>query len=65
MENQNYKIEIGQIVYLKTDPEQKERIVTAILFRPTGITYELTQATDQSWHYAFEIAIEKDILKTI
>ena len=61
-----YKSElyIGQIVYLKTDPAQAERIVTGINIRPgNGITYCLAFETLESWHYMIEISPEKDIIK--
>ena len=57
------KFNIGQIVYLKTDPEQRERLVTAIVIRGYGILYSVSFETDESTHYDFEIASEKDITK--
>ena len=56
--------EIGQIVYLKTDTEQRERIVTGFCIRPTGQSYELIQGNVGSWHYDFEISTEKNVLMT-
>lgn len=56
-------IDIGDIVYLKTDEMQQERMVRGILIRPDGILYELIQGAYESIHYAFEITKEKDILK--
>lgn len=55
--------EIGDSVYLRTDTDQKERIVTAIMIRPGRMAYELTCGTEGSWHYAFEITKERDVLK--
>lgn len=49
------KYEIGQLVYLKTDVEQYQRIVTAITLRESGIIYELCQGEKVSSHYEFEI----------
>lgn len=57
--------EIGDSVYLRTDPEQLERLVTAIVIRETGVLYSLAQASNESYHHAFEISINKDILKVI
>ena len=48
-------IKIGDIVYLITDDEQKERIVTSYTVYPTGIMYALSQGTNVSDHYVFEI----------
>lgn len=53
---------IGEIVYLKTDDEQRRRIVTAIKFCPDdSLLYELICGTLQSCHYAFEISAEEDV----
>lgn len=61
----NIKYNIGEIIYLKTDPTQSERFVTGIDIRETGITYRLMSGTEESWHYAFEMTTEKDLLKTL
>ena len=54
--------DLGEEVFLKTDPDQLKRIVTGACIRPTAITYELTCGIDCTWHYDFEISLEKDIL---
>lgn len=54
---------IGDIVFLKTDVDQFERIVTGICIKPTGYTYELTLCDKESWHYDFEISRNMDIIK--
>ena len=55
---------IGQIVYLKTDPVQAERMVTGINIRPdNSVTYCLAFETSETWHYLIEIITERDILK--
>lgn len=58
--------EIGDMVYLKTDPDQNKRMVTRISIGGlNNLTYELTLGTLTSWHYEFEISREQDIeLKT-
>lgn len=57
--NNNYKF--NDIVYLKTDPEQKQRIITEINIKPNLILmYELACGSESSWHYEFEISINKD-----
>lgn len=56
--------EIGQIVYLKTDKEQHQRMVTAICLRPNrNVMYCLTFGNTESWHYKIEIDNERDIMK--
>ena len=52
-----------QIVYLKTDREQKPRLVTGIQLRPfNSVTYGITEETNETWHYGFEIRDERDII---
>ena len=54
---------IQQTVYLKTDKEQKPRLVTGIQLRPfNSITYGITEGTNETWHYGFEINDERDIV---
>lgn len=57
------KFNLGEIVFLKTDTDQKERIVLQISVRETGYLYELGCGGTSSWHYAFEISQEKNVLK--
>lgn len=60
------KYEIGQEVYLKTDTEQRKRIITGICIRPGSVQYDLTCGNSGSWHYEFEISQEVDnVIKTI
>lgn len=57
--------EIGDMVYLKTDEDQRPRVVFGVLLRPAGIMYDLACGTCVSTHYNFEINVEVDIkLKT-
>ena len=59
------KFDIGQEVYLKTDTDQRMRIVSAIIVRPGNCySYELACGTDSRWHYDFEISTEKNVLIT-
>jgi hypothetical protein len=54
---------INQTVYLKTDKEQKPRLITGISLRPfLSVTYGLTDVTVETWHYGFEINDERDIV---
>lgn len=52
---------LEDVVYLKTDTEQKPRIVTAIKVIVGGaIIYELTQCSFVSAHYECELNPTKD-----
>jgi hypothetical protein len=55
------KYDLGQIVYLKTDVDQLQRIVSAITQRQGGIIYELCQGEKTSSHYDFEITEDENI----
>lgn len=59
------KFEHGQIVYLVTDPEQAEYIVTAIHLNgsPNNILYELFIEKETTLCYEFEISVEKSFKK--
>lgn len=53
----NNKFSIGQTVYLRTDTEQLQRIVTAIkVCGDNSLFYELSCGREVSDHYDFEIA---------
>lgn len=55
--------EIGSIVYLITDPDQRERMIIGIYVCAHGLTYELRHESATSWHYDFEFTKEKDLVK--
>ncbi len=55
---------LGQQVFLKTDANQNERLITALQISSNGLLYRLACGSSDSWHFAFEIGIEKNILKT-
>ena len=57
------KYEIGDIVYLKTDVEQKERMVTGIYVRKYSMTYGLSCGTEETYHFDYEITTNIDVLK--
>lgn len=57
------KFKIGQIVFLITDPEQSERIITGYIVRPNQIIYYVTFGTLESTHYDIEIALNKNYCK--
>ena len=55
----------GDIVYLRTDSEQKERIIVEICLYPNGtVQYACILGYDKSWHYDFELTVERDLIKT-
>lgn len=56
------KYNIGDIVYLLTDDEQKKRIVTAIFIEIGHILYKLTQGSTSSFHFDYEIATSKQVV---
>ena len=58
------KFDIGEVVFLSTDIDQCTRVVTGITVKPHGLIYALSCGSSESWHYDFEITIEKDILMT-
>lgn len=56
------KYDIGQIVYLKTDSSQSERIVFCYRVYQKEILYELAFGASTSCHYDFEISEEKNLV---
>lgn len=56
------KYRLEQIVYLKTDIDQLQRIVTAISARQGSIIYELSCGDKTSSHYDFEMSEEENEL---
>lgn len=52
--------EIEEVVFLITDTEQVQRLVTGIQISKSGIIYRLAQGTTDSWHYDYEIARNKN-----
>lgn len=58
------KYKIGDICFLKTDTEQKLRIVSGILIRENSTLYYICNCTQETLHYEFEISEEiNEILK--
>jgi hypothetical protein len=54
--------ELGQIVYLVTDSDQKRRVVTQIRVANNCLTYQLSCGTYDSCHYECEISTEVNVL---
>jgi len=60
----NIEYAFGDMVYLITDLDQEQRMVTAIYLRPGGsVSYGLSIGAGESTHYAIEISRERDIIK--
>lgn len=56
------EFQIGQVVYLVTDPEQLERMVYSYTINNREVIYNLTQGTTTSGHFNFEISTDKKIV---
>ena len=56
------KFELQQCVFLITDSEQLTRIITGIQISNNGILYRLACGVNDSWHFEYEIAEEKNYL---
>lgn len=53
---------IGDSVYLRTDKDQRERLVTSIrLYGGNRVAYELSCGTESSYHYEFEMSKERNL----
>lgn len=58
------KFAIGQTVYIITDDDQRPRIITGIVLRPSNsVIYTVAHGTSESSHYAMELSAERDIIK--
>ncbi|VDH16723.1 Uncharacterised protein [Algoriella xinjiangensis] len=53
------KFNLEEIIYLITDVDQKERIITGVLYEKNSIQYRVACGTDTSWHYEFELNTSK------
>lgn len=53
---------LGDIVYLVTDNDQRRRLVTSIMIFPIGIMYRLSCGLQDSSHYECEISAEVNVL---
>ena len=62
----NNKYNFGDRVYLKTDPEQLERMVTGIIVvSKTHFQYYVSYITNESRHYQCELTDNIDIVKKL
>jgi len=56
------KFSLEDIIYLKTDPEQSERMITKIEITKGDIMYQLCCGVNYSTHYEYEITEDKRII---
>lgn len=53
---------IGEFVFLKTDPDQLERMVQAYYVGNGFYQYILTCGTEQTNHFEFEVTTHRNVL---
>lgn len=58
-------IQIEDIVYMKTDMEQRAHIITGAVIRPDGIQYLVSNNGLEYNQYAFEITKERNKLMAL
>lgn len=56
------KFNHGDLVYLKTDKEQEQRMITALVLKPNQIEYQLSCGLSATWHFECEITETKNEL---
>ena len=56
----NNKFKLGEMVYLRTDPDQFTRIIVAIQITVDGgMLYKLAIGMNEQWHYEVELTRDK------
>jgi hypothetical protein len=56
----------GDVVFIKTDEEQKERMITEICVKsPSLLVFQLTHGVTCSWHYEYEFETEINVATKI
>lgn len=56
----NNKFKLGEVVFLRTDPDQFSRIIVAIQITVDGgMLYKLAIGMNEQWHYEVELTREK------
>jgi hypothetical protein len=62
----NIKFNIGEVVYLRTDPLQKEHLVTGLILRSKdSVQYICAFGASEKAFYDVELSLDKDILMTL
>jgi hypothetical protein len=59
------KYDIGSLVYLVTDSEQLDRMITGIKINPSGLVYTLAEGTNETFHYEIELSDKRNIIKAL
>lgn len=54
------KFNLKDIVFLITDPNQEQRMVTGIKVTPNGILYYLSLGSNESVHFECEMEYERN-----
>ena len=54
----------GDIVYLKTDPDQLPRMVYGVVVYKEALLYKLACGVNTSEHYDYEMSMEKNVVLT-
>lgn len=63
--NLQTKYDIGELVFLRTDSDQLERMVTCIKICATGCIYTLAHGTTETYHYEMELCRERNQFKAL
>jgi len=58
-----HRFTYGDTVYLKTDPDQYERLVTAVILRSTHVEYEVSFLSHRDTFEEIELSGECDEVK--
>jgi len=62
----NNLFNINEIVFLRTDPDQFERLVTAFQVEHNKIEYRISMGANFSWHSDYELSTEKStVINTV
>ncbi len=57
--------DIGDEVYLKTDPKKETRLVACYLVTQNGVKYNISHMTTSDYFYDFELIKKDDLTKKI
>lgn len=61
----NTRYDYWEMVYLKTDTDQSERMVTGIRLLPGAVIYTLSLGNASSEHYEQEITATANVVKKL
>lgn len=56
---------IGQIVFIRTDPDQYPRMITGYKVGPYDILYIVSLVSLETHHFDFELSASKDVIKSL